>query len=308
MKNQILSWLNNEVTFDSKGQRVFRFYFNSQGILFYEKERTTLHPKTVILSSEVGGTKTGGDQVADLFGSNIMSFPKPINLIKNLINDVTTDGDLLLDFFSGSATTAHATMQLNVQDNGTRKYIMVQLPELCDENSEAYKAGYKNIAEIGKERIRRAGAKIKEDNPDYQGDLGFKVFKLDSTNIKPWDADFDLDNTKLQDYAQNIKVDRSEEDVLYEVLLKYGLDLTLPIEELTIAEQKVFNIGMGALIICLSNSITFEVIEGIAKLKDELNPETMRVVLKDSGFKNDVVKTNVVQILKQAGINDIRSL
>jgi adenine-specific DNA-methyltransferase len=199
-------------------------------------------------------------------------------------------------------------MQLNAEDNGNRKFIMVQLPEATDEKSEAFKAGYKTISEISKERIRRAAAKIKEENPEYNGDLGFKVFKLDATNIKPWDVDFDLTEHTLENFISNIKPDRREEDVLYEVLLKYGLDLTLPITEHGIAGQKVFDIGMGALIICLSDAITLEVVEGIAKLKEELNPEIMRVVFKDSGFKDDVVKTNAVQILKQAGIVDVRSL
>jgi adenine-specific DNA-methyltransferase len=185
---------------------------------------------------------------------------------------------------------------------------MVQLPELCDEKKEAFKAGYKTIAEISKERIRRAAAKIKEENPDYDGDLGFKVFKLDSTNIKPWEVDFDLTERTLEDFISNIKPDRREEDVLYEILLKYGLDLTLPITERTIAGQKVFDIGMGALIICLADAISLDVVEGIAKLKEELKPEIMRVVFKDSGFKDDVVKTNAVQILRSAGIVDVRSL
>ena len=201
-----------------------------------------------------------------------------------------------------------------------------RLPETTNETSEAFKAGYKTIAEISKERIRRAAAKIKEENPEYEGDLGFKVFKLDSTNIKPWEMDFDMSEKDMWDQVENIKPDRCEEDVLYEILLKYGLDLTLPIDEWimdngklimkneehsqlsTVNSQLVYSIGMGALIICLSDSITLEVVEGIAKLKDELNPEIMRVVFKDSGFKDDVVKTNAVQILKQAGINDVRSL
>ena len=192
------------------------------------------------------------------------------------------------------------------------------------------------LTEISKERIRRAAAKIKEelttkdtkntkkaedlfaegenvrDVRAFRGsnlpDLGFKVFKLDSTNIRPWEVDFNLNEKQMEAFVENIKPDRSEEDVLYEILLKYGLDLTLPITERTIAGQKVFDIGMGALIICLSDAISLEVVEGIAKLKDELNPEIMRVVFKDSGFKDDVVKTNAVQILKQSGINDVRSL
>jgi adenine-specific DNA-methyltransferase len=186
---------------------------------------------------------------------------------------------------------------------------MVQLPEATNEKSEACEAGYKTVADIGKERIRRAAAKIKKEYPEFKGDLGFKVFKLDSTNIKPWEADFEtLDENLLEDYITNIKPGRTESDILYEILLKYGLDLTLPIKEHTIAGQKVFDIGMGALIICLSDAVDLDVVEGIAGLKEKLEPEIMRVVFKDSGFADDVVKTNAVQILKQAGIEDVRSL
>lgn len=258
-----------------------------------------------------GTNEDGFDEIHDLLGAqSLMSFPKPSKLIAKIALSATrSDKDaIVLDFFAGSATTAHAIMKLNKGDSGNRKFIMVQFPETTENDTEAFKAGYKTIAEISKERIRRAAAKIKEENPEYDGDLGFKVFKLDSTNIKPWEVDFDMTERTLEDFISNIKTDRREEDVLYEVLLKYGLDLTLPITEHTIAGQKVFDIGMGALIICLSDAISLEVVEGIAKLKDELNPEIMRVVFKDSGFKDDVVKTNAVQILKQAGIVDVRSL
>ncbi len=263
---------------------------------------------TCLDSKHVGYTTNGTREVASLIGGKYFDFPKPTDLLKTLIDQSTEKADIILDFFAGSATTAHAVMQLNAEDNGNRVFIMVQLPEATDEKSEAYKAGFKTIAEISKERIRRVAAWIKEENPEYNGDLGFKVFKLDSTNIKPWEVDFDLTERMLEDFISNIKTDRREEDVLYEILLKYGLDLTLPINEHTIDGQKVFDIGLGALIICLSDSISLEVVEGIAKLKDELNLEIMRVVFKDSGFKDDVVKTNAVQILKQAGIVDIRSL
>ena len=260
------------------------------------------------LLTEHGFSQDSAKEIRRLFNNDFFDFPKPTKLLKTLLIAGLAKDDAVLDFFAGSATTAHAVMQLNAEDNGNRKFIMVQLPETTDEKSEAFKAGHKTIAEISKERIRRSAAKIKEENPDYDGDLGFKVFKLDSTNIKPWEVDFDLTERTLEDFISNIKTDRREEDVLYEVLLKYGLDLTLPITEHNIAGQKVFDIGMGALIICLSDAISLEVVEGIAKLKDELNPEIMRVVFKDSGFKDDVVKTNAVQILKQAGIVDVRSL
>ncbi len=245
---------------------------------------------------------------------NTFSNPKPLKLIKNLFSIANCkDGDLALDFFLGSATSFHAGFDYDA----VLRIIGIQFPEILYAEKKEHKPSIEfceknnlplTIAEISKERIRRAAAKIKEENPEYDGDLGFKVFKLDSTNIKPWEVDFDLTERTLEGFISNIKTDRSEEDVLYEVLLKYGLDLTLPITEHVIAGQKVFDIGMGALIICLSDAISLEVVEGIAKLKDELKPEMMRVVFKDSGFKDDVVKTNAVQILKQAGIVDVRSL
>ena len=189
---------------------------------------------------------------------------------------------------------------------------MVQLPEPCNEKSEAFKSGYHTITDIAKRRIDLAGNKIVLKNKSTKEienlDIGFKVFKLDSSNIKPWDADFDNLEDALRNFVENIKNDRTEDDVLYELLLKYGLDLTLPIEERIISEKTIFSIGFGALVICLDSDITIDVVEGIGKLKKELDPEIMRVVFKDSGFKNDVVKTNAIQILKQYNIEDVKSL
>ena len=265
-------------------------------------------PVTLWPYEEVGHNHEANNELKTLELGGLFNNPKPTRLLKRALILSCDKEDLILDFFAGSGTTADAVLQLNAEDGGDRHYVVVQLPETCDEKSEAFKSGYKTIAEISKERIRRAAAKVKDLNPEYDSDLGFKAFRLDSTNIKPWEVDFDLTERTLEDFISNIKADRKEEDILYEILLKYGLDLTLPITEHAIAGQKVFDIGMGALIICLSDAISLEVVEGIAKLKDELNPEIMRVVFKDSGFKDDVVKTNAVQILKQAGIVDIRSL
>lgn len=270
----------------------------------------------------------GTKEVNELFERPVFGFPKPSNLIKYffscIVNDILEDDGLYLDFFSGSCSSAHAILNLNFERGGNRRFIMVQLPEQCDEASEAFKAGYKTIADIGKERIRRVIKKVatectekikngKEKLFDEAGnatklDLGFKVFKLDSSNIMPWDADFDNLEARLYDSVENIKTDRSEADVLYEILLKYGLNLTFPIEERQIEGKTVHIIGAGALIICLADAISIEVVEGIAKLKAELQPELMRVVFKDSGFADDVVKTNAVQILLQTGIDDVKSI
>ena len=221
--------------------------------------------------------------------------------------------DIILDFFSGSATTAHSVMQLNAEDGGNRKYIMVQLPELCDEGSEAYKAGYKNICEIGKERIRRAGEKIKSDESlpienREKLDVGFKVFKLDTSNIKEWDTNTEDLKQSLLDSMENVKIDRSSLDILYEILLKYGLDLNIPIEE----NKNFYSIGGGSLLVSLDKEINDEVINSICeeykKLLELDKDFKTTVILRDNSFKNDVDKTNAIKKLEQVGINEIRSI
>jgi adenine-specific DNA-methyltransferase len=252
----------------------------------------------------------GAREIAEIFGSNaFFSYPKPTKLI-GFLADFGLDKDgIILDFFSGSASTANSIMSLNNSDFGKRKYIMVQLPEATEENSEPYKAGFKTLAEIGKERIRRAGKKIAEENPDKAKDLdlGFKVFKLDSSNIKGWDGNPEDLETSLFEAQENIKTDRTEEDVMFEILLKYGLDLTLPIDEKLIDGKKVFSVGFGALFICLADGITNKIAEGIGAWKQELNPATCRVIFKDSGF-SDVEKANAVQTLKRFGISEVKSI
>jgi len=286
-----------------EGWRVYRkdYLVDEDG-----KIATTL-VKSLWLEKEINNDY-GRKVIKELLGAAVMSFPKAIELIEKLIQIGSRENDLVLDFFAGSGTSSHATMQLNAEDNGNRKCISVQLPELTDEKSEAFKAGYKNIAEIAKERIRRAGKKIKEENPDYKGDLGFKVLKLDSSNIKTWEAGFDSLKEDLFNAVDYIKQDRSKEDILYELLLKYGLDLTVPIEAKNIAGKTVYSVGLGALIVCLESDIAADVVHGIVELKEQLKPEVTRVVFKDSGFKDDVVKTNALQILKRAGIEDVKSL
>jgi len=267
----------------------------------------------------------GSQEMRTLLGNaTVFENPKPSGLIEYLLKLGVSSNGVVMDFFAGSCSTAHAVLELNKEDGGNRKFIMVQLPEPCDENSEAFKAGFETIADIGKERIRRVIKKLEVERAEKakstQGillkdmentselDLGFRVFKLDASNIKPWDADFDNLETALFDSVENIKPDRSEADVLYELLLKYGLDLAVPIEEREIAGKTAYIIGAGALIVCLAKDINLDVVEGIAALKEELAPEVMRVVFKDSGFADDVVKTNAVQILRQAGIEDVKSL
>lgn len=265
--------------------------------------------------------------VKKLFGAAVFTNPKDHYVLSEFI-EYALQGEsnaIVLDFFAGSASTAHAVLHLNSKNNSNLKFIMVQLPEDLHAMHDAATGTSKNVAknaidylvekklpqnlcEIGKERIRLAAQAIKKDIPDFSGDSDFKVFKLDATNIVPWEADFDTIENQLSLSIDSIKTDRSSEDVLYEILLKYGLDLTLPIKEHNIGGKTLYNVGMGALIVCLDDLITIEAAEGIGKLKDELQPEVMRVVFKDAGFADDVVKTNAVQVLKQFGIDDVRSI
>ena len=207
-------------------------------------------------------------------------------------------------------------MQLNAEDNGNRKFICVQLPEPTDENSEAFKSGYKNICEIGKERIRRAGEKIKDEinesniqlkldeEPKAVPDIGFKVFKLDSSNLKKWQSNYDALEDYLDEAANNYIDGRTEDDLVYEFMLKMGLDLTYHINTCEIDGKKVYSIGFGALMMCLDDNITIAVADGMAKMYNELAPETWKVVFKDNGFKDDCTKTNVKGTLIQAGLEE----
>ena len=286
---------------------------NKQNISFYKKQRLEEALKKgkkakSLFYKPSYSSGNGTSVLKDLFGFRVFDNPKPVELIKDFISIGCNEG-IFLDFFSGSNTSSHSLIELNFHDKNKRTFIEIQLPEEIANSSESFKNGYSNIAEIGKERIRRVVKKIKEENPEKskEMDLGFKVFKLDSSNIKSWDGNPENLETSLFDAVGNIKTDRTEEDVLYEILLKYGLDLTLPIEERIIEDKKVFNVGLGSLFICLSDNITAKVAEGIGQWKEACSPEICRVIFKDNGF-TDVEKTNSVQTLKRYGINEIRSI
>ena len=251
-------------------------------------------------------TERGQSAVSLLFDTKekIFQSPKSVSMIKQCVQMCQSKDALILDFFSGSGTTAHSLFQLNAEDGGVRKFIIVQIPEPCDDSSEAAKAGYKNICEIGKERIRRAAKKIREENPLFAGDMGFKVFKLDTSNMVPWNPNAAELRQSLIDAVDNVLVDRSTEDLLYEVLLKCNLPLTLPIEKKKIGENTVYVVGAGALAICLDKTIPQSIAEEIVKLRAEYEPIVpMQVVFRDNGF-TDVAKTNALQILKQAGFEE----
>lgn len=236
----------------------------------------------------------------DLKALNIpFDFAKPVDLIKYLISIVDDTGDsIVLDFFSGSATTAHAVMQLNAEDGGNRKFIMVQLPEKTDEKSEAYKAGYKNICEIGKERIRRAGKKILEDNSTLNSqnstlDVGFRVLKLADSNMTDvFYSPSEYSQNLFEQFESNIKADRNDLDLLFGCLLDWGLPLSLPYKSVNIDGYTIHNYNDGDLIACFDENIPDEVIKKIAKM------QPLRAVFRDSSFANSPSKINVGEIFK----------
>ncbi len=271
-----------------------------------------------ILDNKDFNNEKGTVAVKNLFdGQKVFDFPKPVELIKTLINFSSKNG-LILDFFAGSGTTAQAVEEINLEDGGHRNFICIQIPEKLEEKVIVNDVEYSNISDITKERIRRAGDKIRADNPDKDLsnlDIGFKVFKLDSSNIKEWDSDFENLEQNLIDATENIKEDRSSQDLLYEILLKYGLDLTLPIEEMEIENKTVYNIGFGALVVCLDDEVTINVVQKIAEFikeqviyDEEKNKRHSRVVFKDGSFKDSVVKTNALQVLKQVDIDEVVSV
>ena len=282
----------------------------------YEKMGSIV--RNLLTEDRFGRTRTGKTDFTSLFKAAYFSSPKPIKLIKYFAEVISTKEDLILDFFAGSGTSAHAVMQLNAEDGGKRKCISVQLPEPCDEKTEAYKAGYQTIAEISKERIRRAAKKIKEKNPDYVGDLGFKVFKLSTSNIKVWNPERKNIERSLQDNQDHLVEGRSEQDVLYELLLIRGVDLTTPIESRKVAGKNVYSIGYGKIITCLDDLVAsaeveplaFGIIEWQSELKAMLGVKEIEthVFFKDSAFRNDIAKTNMATILYQNGIKHVRSL
>jgi len=252
-------------------------------------------------------TEKGTLLVKELMEGKVFDYPKPVEMLMRTI-EMGTDSDegaYVLDFFSGSGTTAHAVMQLNAKDGGNRKFIMVQLPERTDEKSEAYKAGYKTICEIGKERIRRAGKKIKEDSPltTQDLDIGFRVLKCDTSNMKEiFYRPDEVEQTLFDNYASNIKEDRTPEDLLFQVMLDLGILLSSKIEETTIGGCKVFNVADGFLYACFDNNISDEVVTAIAK------EQPYYAVFRDSGMASDSVLTNFDQIFASISPSTVRKV
>lgn len=270
----------------------------------YLADRLYAVPYSVIYKDGRAASK----RIVSLMGGKVFQNPKDEDIISRLINFCGIESeDIILDFFSGSATTAHATMQLNAEDGGNRKFIMVQLPEETDEKSEAYKSGYKNICEIGKERIRRAGKKIIEENKDKEGiedlDIGFRVLKVDSSNMK--DVYYTPDQTEqsfLDAFEDNIKEDRSAEDLLFQVMLDLGVPLSSKIERKVVGGKEIFIVEEGYLITCFDSDINDETVKVIAK------KEPYYAIFRDSSMASDSVATNFKQIFESISPQTVRKV
>ena len=266
-------------------------HFNGDGVPCkkrYLKDNSTQLKETVFYKDRRGASK----RLRNLFDSDVFPFPKDEEIIKEFVETFALSDSLILDFFSGSSTTAHAVMQLNAEDGGNRKYIMVQLPETTDEKSEAHKAGYKNICEIGKERIRRAGKKIKEDHPEWKGDTGFRVLKVDTSNME--DVYYTPSKTVMQSlFADNIKADRTDKDLLFQVMMELGIPLSEKIKKTEIQGKTVWNVGDGFLVACFESNVTEEAIATIAKLRPQY------FVIADRSLANDDVADNLEQLFEE---------
>lgn len=268
----------------------------------YERVDTT-EPFWGFFSKELGTAESAKKELKSIIGSHGFETVKPVEIIKRLIYHSTCDNDIICDFFSGSATTAHATMELNAEDGGNRKFILIQLPESIDEKSESYKAGYKNICEIGKERIRRAVKKIAEENPEAKFDGGFRVLKCDSSNMKDiYYTPSETQQSLFDTYADNIKEDRTPEDLLFQVMLDLGVLLSSKIEETAIAGKQVFNVADGFLIACFDKDVTEETVKAVAEKKPYY------AVFRDSSMANDSVATNFDQIFASISPETVRKV
>jgi len=269
-----------------------------------------------------GNTDDGTRDLRGLLGEKVFDNPKPVQLIARVIEHGSDPDSVVVDFFAGSGTTGHAVMAQNAADGGRRRYILVQLPEPLDHGNPDQQAAAsfcdklhttRNIAELTKERLRRAAKSVKDENPMFAGDLGFRVFKLSSSNIRAWEPDRRNLPKSLLESVDHLKTDRTETDILYELLLKLGLDLCVPIERKKLSGKDVHSIGGGVLLACLADNITRDQVEplaeGLVNWHKALAPAgDTTCVFRDSAFADDVAKTNLAAILEQHGIANVRSL
>ncbi|PKO43528.1 MAG: site-specific DNA-methyltransferase [Betaproteobacteria bacterium HGW-Betaproteobacteria-22] len=275
--------------------KLHRLYASQGGTIYvkdYLADSGRMKPRSV-LDKTMYTTEVATEEVKDLFTEKVFDTPKPVGLLFDLIDHGLSTNQIVLDFFSGSATTAHAVMKLNALDGGQRKFIQVQIPEEVEPDSDAFRANLKTIAEIGKERIRRAAKKIKEET-GADIDYGFRVYRLDESNMQDvYYHPQDLDQGKMDLFGDNVKPDRTEDDLLAQVMLDWGLPLSLKIEQANVVGKKVFKVSENSLFACFDHGIDEEFAKEIAKEKP------LRIVFKDAGFKDDTAKTNVKQLLKQ---------
>ena len=287
-----------EIVFSADETRIIR--------KIYLKNLEGRAPETLWFGKDVGTTREGVSELKALFEKAPFDTPKPTKLIHRCMVLMSDPNMIVVDFFSGSSTTAHAVMQLNAEDGGHRKFIMVQLPEKTDEKSEAYKAGYKNICEIGKERIRRAGRKIKEDaglTAPADLDIGFRCLRLDSSNMENvYYTPEEVSQQDLFSLVDNVKPDRTPEDLLFQVMLDLGVLLSSPIEVKEIAGKKVFNVADGFLLACFDHDVTEETVKAIAQKKPYY------AVFRDSSMANDSVATNFEQIFETYSPDTVRKV
>lgn len=280
---------------------------------FLSEVKQTVVPMTVWKYEDVGHSQSASQYLKRLFDDKAyFSYPKPVPLIQRIVELYSNPDAIVLDFFSGSATTAEAVMRMNIEDGGNRRFIMVQLPEQLSEKDVAFKNGYKTIPEIAEERIRRAGDKIVEENPLLADklDIGFKVFELSKSNIKKWNAEPKDLNEQFELLANNFEEGSKPIDVVYEIMLKQGLDLTYPISEIKVGDAVVYDIAFGAMFVVLGDKITSEVAGHIMKQIADEEAENSVVVLQDEKFINDSEKLNTIEQLNASGIqyNDILSI
>lgn len=319
-RNQMASWFAGQETLDTRGQKVIEFYFSSSGKLKCRKERGRLTPPSLLPEYGMVSEQTG--YLSELMGAEVFTTPKPVAMISDFVSWFTSGDDIIVDFFAGSGTTAESVWRCNVNDSADRHVVLVQLPEPLDRAIDSQKAlaafcdkleRPRNIAELTKERLRRAAKKIKDENPLFAGDLGFRVFELARSNIQAWEPDRDSLVATLEASVEHLRTDRTEQDILYELLLKLGLDLCVPIEVRSISGHEVHSVGAGTLLVCLSSNIANAAVEplalGLVAWHQALKPagETT-VVFRDSAFVDDVAKTNLTAILRQSGLETVRSL
>jgi len=291
----------------------------------YVNRSGELKKSSNLLSHRTNGVPTNEDatdEIRRLFGTDVMSHPKPSGLLQYLIRAVTEGDDIVMDFFAGSGTTAHAVWSQNLEDGAKRKYILVQLPEPLDANDTESKAAFDfcvsqniepTIAGVCRERLQRTAKAIKDASPLTLSDLGFKTFRLDSSNMREWDCNKDGLEVIMQTSIDHIKDSRSDQDILFELLLRFGLPLTVGVDERLVCDKRIFCVGMGVLFVCLAHYVNNEDVDnlthGIIEWRDEIGPAgTTKIVFRDSAFSDDVAKVNLTSILEQHDFSSISSI